>query len=164
MESSPPSTFLQNPYFFCENGKEFSWKEAAEEIGKALNAAGKLKDPTPKVFAESDYDELFVRSLPIPFPRFLHRYTILFTSFASLHTTHIRSWSCLLTSAYKERSNECSHRPELAQQGGQTEEARLGGKGEGRVGELRGRRAAADPAGGGSKLGGVHEERSALMT
>lgn len=50
---------LQNPYFFCENGLTFSWHEVATEVGKALYAAGKIKDPTPRTFQESDYKDLF---------------------------------------------------------------------------------------------------------
>ena len=67
MERSPPSTFLDNPYFFCENGKEFSWREVAEEIGKAMHTAGKLKDPQPKTYPESTYEDLFVSHLNLLF-------------------------------------------------------------------------------------------------
>lgn len=59
IERSPPSVLLGNPYFFCENGKEFSWKEVAEEVGKALHQKGLLKDPSPKEFSKGDWDELF---------------------------------------------------------------------------------------------------------
>ncbi|KAL9108759.1 MAG: hypothetical protein Q9227_006555 [Pyrenula ochraceoflavens] len=64
MERSPPKVVLDNPYFFCENGKEFSWHEAATEIGKALFEAGKIKDPTPRKFSEADYEDLFGRITP----------------------------------------------------------------------------------------------------
>ena len=40
IESSPPSEVLENPYFFCENRKDFSFKEVAQEIGKALTQRG----------------------------------------------------------------------------------------------------------------------------
>jgi len=59
MESSPPQTFLDNPYFFCENGHDTSWKTVAEMIGKGLHAAGKIPDPTPKTIPEDMYDDLF---------------------------------------------------------------------------------------------------------
>lgn len=59
IESSPPSELLKNPYFFCENGQEFSWKEVAEEVGKALHAKGLLKDPTPKEFSKEDWNDIF---------------------------------------------------------------------------------------------------------
>lgn len=42
MEKSSPAPLLENPYFFCENGQEFSWKEVAEEVAKGLHNAGKL--------------------------------------------------------------------------------------------------------------------------
>jgi len=48
METCDPSELLANPYFFCENGKEFSWREVAEEIGKGLHAAGKIESPEPR--------------------------------------------------------------------------------------------------------------------
>lgn len=38
VKKSAPSEFLKNPCPFRENGKEFSWKEVAEEVGKALHA------------------------------------------------------------------------------------------------------------------------------
>lgn len=59
IENSPPSALLENPYFFCENGKEFSWKEVAEEVGKSLKEKGLLKDAEPREYSEKDYDELF---------------------------------------------------------------------------------------------------------
>lgn len=59
MESHPPSFTLQNPYFLCENGREFSWREVGVEIGKALFEAGKIKDPEPRTFREEDYKDLF---------------------------------------------------------------------------------------------------------
>lgn len=59
MEASPASTFLQNPYFSCENGREFSWKEVAEQLGKSLNEKSLLENAEPKEFSEGDYGELF---------------------------------------------------------------------------------------------------------
>ncbi len=59
MEEADPREVLANPYFFCENGYEASWKEVATEVGKGLHAAGKIKDPTPKEFSEDMYDDLF---------------------------------------------------------------------------------------------------------
>jgi hypothetical protein len=59
METSSPIQFLKNPYFFCENGKEFSWKEVAEEIGKALKEKGLIKDSAPQEFAHEHWEELF---------------------------------------------------------------------------------------------------------
>jgi nucleoside-diphosphate-sugar epimerase len=64
MESSPPSEVLENPYFFCENGKEFAYREAAEEIGKALHAKGIINEATPRQYKISEYDELFGDDTP----------------------------------------------------------------------------------------------------
>lgn len=64
LETSPPSVVLGNPYFFCENGKDFSFKEAAEEIGRALHAKGIIKDATPRTFNVADYEELFGKITP----------------------------------------------------------------------------------------------------
>ncbi|KAJ9640157.1 hypothetical protein H2204_003382 [Knufia peltigerae] len=49
---------LANPYWLCENGEEFTWKEAAETIGRALYEAGKIQDPTPRNPPEHLYPEL----------------------------------------------------------------------------------------------------------
>lgn len=59
IESCEPRDLVKNPYFFCENGKEFSWKEVAEEVGKSLHAKGLIKEPTPREYKEDDWDELF---------------------------------------------------------------------------------------------------------
>ncbi|KAF2814088.1 NAD(P)-binding protein [Mytilinidion resinicola] len=59
MERTPSEEFLANPYFFCENGREFSWKEVAEHIGEALYEKGLIKDKTPRTFGEEDYGELW---------------------------------------------------------------------------------------------------------
>jgi nucleoside-diphosphate-sugar epimerase len=59
METSPPGEFLQNPYFFCENGKEFSWKEVAGEVGKALYEQSLIKDAAPREFGEEHGEDLF---------------------------------------------------------------------------------------------------------
>ena len=60
LENTPPEEVLKNPYFFCENGKEFSWREAAEQIGKALFEAGKIRSPEPKTIPKDLYRDLFV--------------------------------------------------------------------------------------------------------
>jgi len=59
LEAAPSEEFLNNPYFFCENGSEFSWKEVAEHIGEALYEKGLIKNKEPKSFDEQDYEELF---------------------------------------------------------------------------------------------------------
>lgn len=59
METSPPSEFLNNPYFFCENGHDTSWKAIAEMIGKGLHKAGKIENPEPRTVPTSDYEDLW---------------------------------------------------------------------------------------------------------
>jgi len=54
---------LDNPYFFCENAVEFAWGEAAEEIGKGLHKAGKVKDPAPKTIPEELYPDVCVSTI-----------------------------------------------------------------------------------------------------
>jgi nucleoside-diphosphate-sugar epimerase len=50
---------LKNPYFFCENGTEFSWLEAAERIGRALKEQGLIEDAEPKQIGVKYYEGLF---------------------------------------------------------------------------------------------------------
>jgi len=64
MESSSPQEFLDNPYFFCENGHDTSWKTVAEMIGAGLHKAGKLSDPTPQTIPEDLYGDLFGKFTP----------------------------------------------------------------------------------------------------
>lgn len=59
MGNTPSSVFTNNPYFFCEDGNEFSWTEAAEEVGKSLHAKGLIQDPMPKQFKRENWDDLF---------------------------------------------------------------------------------------------------------
>ncbi|KAI1371669.1 hypothetical protein F4677DRAFT_434801 [Hypoxylon crocopeplum] len=59
MESTPGEDVLGNPYFFIENGEEYSWKRCAEEIGKALQKAGKIQDPTPREIPSDLYSYIF---------------------------------------------------------------------------------------------------------
>ena len=59
MEKADPKELLANPYFFCENGYEASWKEVATEIGEGLHDAGKLKNPIPRECPADLYDDLF---------------------------------------------------------------------------------------------------------
>lgn len=59
MEQSSAEEVFKNPYFFCDSGEEMTWGEAAREIGKALHAAGRIKDPEPKNPPKELYDDLF---------------------------------------------------------------------------------------------------------
>ncbi|KAK5212384.1 hypothetical protein LTR72_007916 [Exophiala xenobiotica] len=58
LEHADQKEVLANPYWLCENGEEFSWKEAAEVIGQALYKAGKIKDPAPRNPPTELYSEL----------------------------------------------------------------------------------------------------------
>jgi len=60
MEKNSPAPLLENPYFFCENGKEFSWKEIADEIAKGLHKAGKIKSLESKSIPRELYGDLLV--------------------------------------------------------------------------------------------------------
>lgn len=57
--ADPASEEIQNPYFFCENGREFSWREVGEEIGRALYQAGKIRDPEAREIPEGMWEDLF---------------------------------------------------------------------------------------------------------
>ncbi|OIW25488.1 NAD(P)-binding protein [Coniochaeta ligniaria NRRL 30616] len=66
MESTSGDEVLENPYFFVENGEEYSWERCAEEIGKGLYKAGKIQDPKPRQIPSDLYDYLFGEwSLPV---------------------------------------------------------------------------------------------------
>jgi nucleoside-diphosphate-sugar epimerase len=59
MESTSGEKVLENPYFFIENGEEYSWERCAEEIGRALKNAGKVQDATPRQVPRDLYNYLF---------------------------------------------------------------------------------------------------------
>ena len=59
LEGGSSDDIYTNPYFFIENGEEYSWQQAAEHIGKALHKAGKISDPTPKTAPEDLYSDIF---------------------------------------------------------------------------------------------------------
>ncbi|KAI4750463.1 NAD(P)-binding protein [Aureobasidium sp. EXF-3400] len=59
MESTAGEEVFKNPYFFVENGEEYSWKRCAEEIGRALHKAGKIEDPVPREISPDLYGDLF---------------------------------------------------------------------------------------------------------
>lgn len=48
MGSCSAEKVLENPYFFYENGDEYSRKRCVEEIGKGLQKAGKIQNPIPR--------------------------------------------------------------------------------------------------------------------
>lgn len=59
LSGTPASEVLRNPYFFCDSGVEMTWGDAANAIGKALHAAGKIEDAVPKNPPRELYDDLF---------------------------------------------------------------------------------------------------------
>ncbi|OAL54698.1 NAD(P)-binding protein [Pyrenochaeta sp. DS3sAY3a] len=59
MEKSTPETFLENPYFFVENGAEITMKEGAENIAQILHGLGKIQDLKVQPFSDSDYADVF---------------------------------------------------------------------------------------------------------
>lgn len=59
LEDSPASTALEHPYFFCENGQEISWADAAAIIGQSLHSAGKVSDPVPREIPEEQWVDCF---------------------------------------------------------------------------------------------------------
>jgi nucleoside-diphosphate-sugar epimerase len=59
IEKSAPSTFVENPYFFAEDGSEVSMLEVAEVVAQALHETGKIQGPNRHSFSESDYADVF---------------------------------------------------------------------------------------------------------
>ncbi|EXJ63831.1 hypothetical protein A1O7_00166 [Cladophialophora yegresii CBS 114405] len=59
MERSSAEEVLRNPYFFCENGEEMLWRDAAAEIGRQLYQAGRIEDPEPRNVPKELYPDLF---------------------------------------------------------------------------------------------------------
>ncbi|KAJ5526833.1 hypothetical protein N7513_010992 [Penicillium frequentans] len=59
VEKSSPAVFLENPYFFAENGSEASMFDVAKHVSQVLHEAGKLESPEAHRFVESDYDDVF---------------------------------------------------------------------------------------------------------
>lgn len=65
IENSAPATFLENPYFFAENGSEVSMREIAENIDQILYEIGRIKSPKVQSFAESDYEDVMGPMTPV---------------------------------------------------------------------------------------------------
>jgi nucleoside-diphosphate-sugar epimerase len=49
----------QNPYFFAENGYEFSWAEAAENVGRILHKLGKIESPEVREFKKEELGDVY---------------------------------------------------------------------------------------------------------
>ncbi|RMD43652.1 hypothetical protein DV735_g1409, partial [Chaetothyriales sp. CBS 134920] len=58
LEAAEQADVRANPYWLCENGAEFSWREAAEVIARGLAGAGKVEsaaavgNPPPELYGE----------------------------------------------------------------------------------------------------------------
>ena len=65
IENSTPATFLENPYFFAENGSEVSMREVAENVGQILYKIGKIQNPKVQAFTESDYKDVMGPMTPV---------------------------------------------------------------------------------------------------
>ena len=61
LETTPASSTLANPYYFCEctGDNEPSWFEIASLIGDSLHKARKIQDPKPKEVSKELYEDLF---------------------------------------------------------------------------------------------------------
>ena len=58
MEKAAPATFVENPYFFAEDGSEVSMGEVAENLGRILFEMGRIKSPQAQTYTESDYEDV----------------------------------------------------------------------------------------------------------
>ncbi|RMZ87647.1 hypothetical protein DV736_g5125, partial [Chaetothyriales sp. CBS 134916] len=58
LEDADQKEVLANPYWLCENGEEFSWRESADVIGQALSKAGQITSPAPRNPPKEQYPEL----------------------------------------------------------------------------------------------------------
>jgi nucleoside-diphosphate-sugar epimerase len=58
LDTAVPSA-LENPYFFADNGAEFSWAEAAENVGRILYKAGKIASPEPREFQQHELGDVY---------------------------------------------------------------------------------------------------------
>lgn len=58
-QKSPATVALENPYFFCENGREISWEGIAAMIGKHLQPLGRVKAQQTHEIPESQHVDLF---------------------------------------------------------------------------------------------------------
>jgi nucleoside-diphosphate-sugar epimerase len=65
LQNSTAATFLENPYFFAENGSEVAMRECAEHISQFLYKTGKIQSPKAQSFTESDYNDVFGPITPV---------------------------------------------------------------------------------------------------
>jgi nucleoside-diphosphate-sugar epimerase len=65
IQNSTAATFLENPYFFADNGSEIAMREGAEHISQFLYKIGKIQSPNTQSFTESDYNDVFGPMTPV---------------------------------------------------------------------------------------------------
>jgi len=58
LESMNQGSATENLYWFCEDGHEFTYRDLADTIGKALHERGRIADPTPREPPEALFGEL----------------------------------------------------------------------------------------------------------
>lgn len=58
IQNCAAATFLQNPYFFVDNGSEASTREWAENVGRDLYEMGRIKSPEIRELVEADYADV----------------------------------------------------------------------------------------------------------
>ncbi|KAH6645312.1 hypothetical protein BKA67DRAFT_584768 [Truncatella angustata] len=59
LENIPEDETVKNLYWFCNNGEEISWGQAATEIGAALYKAGRISSPQTKTIPRENYGDVF---------------------------------------------------------------------------------------------------------
>lgn len=59
LEGDNCDDIYSNPYFFCENGHELSWRECAAEIGRVLQQNGKLSFAETQTIPKENYGDIF---------------------------------------------------------------------------------------------------------
>jgi nucleoside-diphosphate-sugar epimerase len=53
------ATVQENPYFFADNGYEFSWAEAAENVGRILHKLGKIESAEVREFGKAELGDVY---------------------------------------------------------------------------------------------------------
>jgi hypothetical protein len=59
LEGTDSNDIFKNPYFFCENGHNLAWGEAAAEIGRVLHQDGILESAETKSIPKDSYNDVF---------------------------------------------------------------------------------------------------------
>jgi nucleoside-diphosphate-sugar epimerase len=59
--SSLSPSVQENPYFFADNGYEFSWAEAAENVGRILHKLGKIESAEVREWKKEELGDVYGR-------------------------------------------------------------------------------------------------------